>query len=38
MEAKRMPEYYTTFDNANPKPVPGRLTVLNVKKLEMITL
>jgi hypothetical protein len=38
MEAKRMPEYYTTFDNANPKPVPGRLTVLNVKKLGMITL
>ena len=38
MEAKRLPEYYTTFDNANPKHNPGKLGILKVKKMEMVTL
>jgi hypothetical protein len=36
MEAKRLPEYYTTFDNANPKHKPSRIHVLKVQKLDMI--
>jgi len=36
MEAKRLPEYYTTFDNANPKHKPSRIHILHVQKLDMI--
>ena len=36
MEAKRLPEYYTTFDNANPKHKPSRIRILKVQKLDMI--
>lgn len=38
MEPKRLPEYYTTFDNANPKHTPYKITILKVKKDKMITL
>jgi hypothetical protein len=38
MEPKRLPEYYTTFDNANPKHKPYKISILKVKKGKMITL
>ena len=38
MEPKRLPEYYTTFDNANPKHKPYKLSILKVKKGKMITI
>jgi hypothetical protein len=38
MEPKRLPEYYTTFDNANPIPTPYSLTYLKVQKKGMIEI
>jgi len=38
MEAKRLPEYYSTLDNANPKHTPYTMKILKVQKMNMITL
>ena len=38
MEPKRLPEYYSTFDNANPKHTPYKMAILKVQKMNMVTL
>jgi len=37
MEAKRLPQYYTNFDNANPSK-SKRMSIFKVQKMDMIEI